>query len=297
MPAPAVVMPEIYDHRPTRDNSAGVVSGVLGIVFGLLGIFTIGLIFVPLAGLCSCVGLIRGNAAGNRLGVGLSLIGGFLTAAGFSVSPSLWLLAGAGALVDAASSGSSGTQASQSTATLQPSTSTANVSPRLPGAKAVDPARVSSLTEKIGHLNSQLPLIKSSSDNLQRRFTASAGRIAEFETANRGLPFSVTRSQAALKVNNGYLQDGAAYLQIVRAKSDWSFKIDPLLSEIGELNTACLVISGREVEPGEISPECAQLREASIEFRIAAQSAKSSIAAAEAAYKSEVKVGETILRP
>jgi hypothetical protein len=76
----------------------GVVAGLLGCVFGVLGIFTLGLIFVPLAAICSVVGLLRGLTGVSLSGIGCSLLAGALTFWGFVVSPSLWLLVGAGIL-------------------------------------------------------------------------------------------------------------------------------------------------------------------------------------------------------
>jgi hypothetical protein len=68
-------------------------AGLLGCVFGVLGIFTLGILFVPLAAICSLVGLLNG-LSGNGSGLATSVLGAFLTAAGFMASPSLWFLAG-----------------------------------------------------------------------------------------------------------------------------------------------------------------------------------------------------------
>jgi hypothetical protein len=70
----------------------GVLAGLLGCVFGVLGILSWGIIFVPLAALCAIVGLFRGIVGGSAAGIGTSLIAGVLTAIGFATSPSLWLL-------------------------------------------------------------------------------------------------------------------------------------------------------------------------------------------------------------
>ena len=51
----------------------GVLAGLLGCVFGVLGIFTLGIIFVPLAALCSLVGLIRAAGGLSLSGIGCSL--------------------------------------------------------------------------------------------------------------------------------------------------------------------------------------------------------------------------------
>jgi hypothetical protein len=69
-----------------------VLAGLLRCLFGVLGILTSGLIFVPLAVLCALGGLARGIVGGNAAGIGTSLLAGILSAIGFAVSPSLWLL-------------------------------------------------------------------------------------------------------------------------------------------------------------------------------------------------------------
>jgi hypothetical protein len=72
----------------------GILAGVLGCVFGVLGILTLGVVFVPLAALCSVLGLLRGLIGLSSSGIAVSLLGGVLTIIGFVFSPSLWLLAG-----------------------------------------------------------------------------------------------------------------------------------------------------------------------------------------------------------
>jgi hypothetical protein len=71
-----------------------VLAGVLACLFGILGIFTLAIVFVPLAAVCSVIGMLLGLFGRSGSGFGLSLVGGFLTAAGFAVSPSLWLIFG-----------------------------------------------------------------------------------------------------------------------------------------------------------------------------------------------------------
>jgi hypothetical protein len=88
---------EIKQERSVQRRSSsneGVLAGVLACIFGILGIFTFAVVFVPLAAICSVIGLLLGLAGRSGSGFGLSLVGGVLTAAGFTVSPSLWLLFG-----------------------------------------------------------------------------------------------------------------------------------------------------------------------------------------------------------
>jgi hypothetical protein len=74
-------------------GNQGTMAGIFGCVFGVLGIFTLGIVFVPLAALCSLVGLLNG-LGGNGSGLATSALGAFLTAVGFMASPSLWFLTG-----------------------------------------------------------------------------------------------------------------------------------------------------------------------------------------------------------
>lgn len=75
-----------------HSGSPGAVAGMLGCGLGILGIFTFGLVFVPLAALCSVIGVVRGIKGHNSGGIGISVLGVVLSVAGFVMSPSLWLL-------------------------------------------------------------------------------------------------------------------------------------------------------------------------------------------------------------
>jgi hypothetical protein len=80
-----------------HSGSPGIVAGLLGCGLGILGIFTFGIVFVPLAALCSVIGFIRGAMGRSGTGVGVSILGITLAVVGFMVSPSLWLLLAVGA--------------------------------------------------------------------------------------------------------------------------------------------------------------------------------------------------------
>lgn len=72
-----------------------MIPAIFGCLFGILGIFTIGIIFVPLAGLCTLVGIASGV---NNHDVGttfIALVAGSLTIAGYAMSPSMWILTAA----------------------------------------------------------------------------------------------------------------------------------------------------------------------------------------------------------
>jgi hypothetical protein len=75
-----------------QNGNPGMVAGLLGCGLGILGIFTVGILFVPLAALCSLIGVIRGAMGGSGAGIGVSILGIILAIWGFVMSPSLWLL-------------------------------------------------------------------------------------------------------------------------------------------------------------------------------------------------------------
>ncbi len=71
-----------------------MILGVLACCLGILGIFTFGLLFVPLSGLFALLGLVRGLAYRSVAGACASIMGITLAAIGFVLSPSLLLVAG-----------------------------------------------------------------------------------------------------------------------------------------------------------------------------------------------------------
>ena len=75
-----------------RNRNAGLIAGLFACGFGIIGIFSVGIVFVPLAGLCCVIGLLRG-LSGRGSGFAVSVLGGVLTTIGFVSSPSLWFLA------------------------------------------------------------------------------------------------------------------------------------------------------------------------------------------------------------
>lgn len=69
-----------------------MVTAVLGCVFGVLGIFTFGIIFVPLAGLCTLFAIRQSVITKSGQTFFVSFLSGILTVIGFIVSPSLWVV-------------------------------------------------------------------------------------------------------------------------------------------------------------------------------------------------------------
>ncbi len=77
--------------QPPPEPTTAPVMGWFAVGFGLLGIFTIGFIFVPLALICSVIAIFLGQGTWGFIGL-LLVVGGFLT------SPKLWLFVGISAV-------------------------------------------------------------------------------------------------------------------------------------------------------------------------------------------------------
>jgi hypothetical protein len=71
-----------------------MVAAVFGCIFGILGIFTIGAIFVPLAALCTAIAFLTGVFARRVSVLLMSMVSGCVTVIAFVISPSAWLLFG-----------------------------------------------------------------------------------------------------------------------------------------------------------------------------------------------------------
>lgn len=85
-------------HSRRRSGTRGLVASIFGCLFGLIGVFILAIIFVPLAILCSAIGLVRAS----RIWIaGVALLGLLLAAAGVVTSPTLLLVAGVLSLLPA----------------------------------------------------------------------------------------------------------------------------------------------------------------------------------------------------
>ncbi len=77
--------------RRRERRRMGLTSGIFACVFAILGIFTFGFLFVPIAVLCAAISLLRSLIGGNMMGVGLSGLAWVLVIAGVATSPTLWV--------------------------------------------------------------------------------------------------------------------------------------------------------------------------------------------------------------
>ena len=73
----------------------GLPAGLLGCVLAVLGIFTLGFVFVPLAALCVLVALLRDISSFNASGIGTPLLAACYAFLDSQRLPSCWALSAA----------------------------------------------------------------------------------------------------------------------------------------------------------------------------------------------------------
>ena len=71
------------------NKNAGVMAGILGCIFAVLGILFLGVIFVPIAFVITCCGMFIAVKHRNSAGIGLNSLSALLTIIGFFTSPIL----------------------------------------------------------------------------------------------------------------------------------------------------------------------------------------------------------------
>jgi hypothetical protein len=142
-------------HSHHRSSTGGLVASVFGCMFGLIGIFVLAIIFVPLAVLCSAVGLLQVS----RIWIaGVALVGLLLAAAGFATSPTLLLIAGALSLLPAnqtSTAPSSAVQPAQRQATVLPVSNAASSAAQRSQSNRTQPEQIASTASRFVPLASE----------------------------------------------------------------------------------------------------------------------------------------------
>ena len=71
------------------DNNKGMVAGIIACVLAVLGVFTIGIIFVPLAVIVAILGTVIAVKNKSLPGIGANVLAWILTLVGLYTSPLL----------------------------------------------------------------------------------------------------------------------------------------------------------------------------------------------------------------
>lgn len=79
-------------------GGTGVAAGICGCIFAVLGVFSLGIVFVPIAAVCSVTGFMRAATGRSVAGLAMAALSTVLTCVGFLTSPALlfvtWLSLG-----------------------------------------------------------------------------------------------------------------------------------------------------------------------------------------------------------
>ena len=242
----------------------GLVAGVLGCIFAILGIFTSGLIFVPLAAVCSLIGMLRGVTCLSPTGLGCSLLAAALTIWGFVVSPSLWLLVGAGILAshqpasDASYPVASAIEAPHSQEFGIPLPSPpAKVPPGRPATRPTpDETRALAVLgelepalPKMEHFNNAVDALLAKIPTIENRYKAITARMTDYLNREEQLSgvrdprAGVARSQISVAMSQASIATDQLHIRVQPVQSEFEDQVAPLRERVFAFAQSCQVIS------------------------------------------------------
>jgi hypothetical protein len=242
----------------------GLLAGLLGCVFAILGIFTFGIIFVPLAAICSLIGLLRGVMGLSAAGIGCSLLAAALTVWGFVFSPSLWLLVGAGILAshlpasDVAHQVAPAYEASRSHALSTPLPAPVTEVP--PGREATQPTpdetralavlgQLESALPKMEHFNSAVDAWIAKIPTIENRYKTITARMTDYLNRERQLSglrdprAGVARSQISVAMSQASIATDQLHIQVQPVQSEFDNQVAPLRERVFAFVQPCRVVS------------------------------------------------------
>lgn len=230
-------MPASYSTTPATvvvryTGNQGVLAGLLGCVFGVLGIFFAGIVFVPLAAICSLIGLLRGASGPSAVGIGCSLLGSVLTIWGFVVSPTLWILMGAGIL-----------------AAHQPAQAIPKPVPSIEGTRAPAVERDRAVAELNPIIDRMVRFNKASetvvarlvaAEERYRALTAQMGGYLGRMQELAGIPNAgLARSQLRLAMNQSSLATNALHIELMPTYRDFQNNVIPFRAKAVQEEQTC----------------------------------------------------------
>ncbi|UNM95141.1 hypothetical protein MMG00_07820 [Ignatzschineria rhizosphaerae] len=75
-------------------KKSGLIPAIIGCISGVLAVITVGIVFFPIALVCTIAGFVLSIKTKYGLAIGLSCLSLILTIAGFAFSPTLWAMLG-----------------------------------------------------------------------------------------------------------------------------------------------------------------------------------------------------------
>lgn len=281
----------IIEHRAP----AGVLAGALGCVFGVLGIFFIGLIFVPLAALCAIIGLIRGIGSGSATAIGLSILAGILCFFGFAVSPSFWLLLGVGLLA-----GLMASHHATPTIAPPPVNPPAAYYAAPPSSAYVTPTKsfddettltAGKLAVAVDQFDAVADRYHTEISSVDAKYQAITSRMDELLQRERDLVgdpnASVTRGQLSVAINQASIATDQLHNQVLSFELQVRDQVRPLWQSVWPVTQTCHRAASPDFKPGPEKTNCLALLSAADTFRRNLQDLKDGFAHAEQVFQRE----------
>lgn len=240
-----------------RHEPAGILPAAFGCLFGLLGIFFIGIVFVPLAALCGVIGFVRGISSGSATAIGLSLLAGVLCFFGFLTSPSLWLVLGVSGLAALLSSHP------------VPTTTQTSSSPTPPvyyhqAAPAFDLALCDGVISRLGRFDNVADKYNSRMDAVKDRYRTITNKMNDYYLKEQALAgnsrAAVARGQLSVTINQGIIASEQYHMQVQNAEDQLKNDLRPLMHDASASLRECAAVSTSGPLQWQIA--CGNLRKA-----------------------------------
>jgi hypothetical protein len=277
---------------------AGVLAGALACVFGLLGVFFIGLIFVPLAALCAIIGLVRGVGSGSGAAIGLSIIGGFLSVAGFAVSPSLWVLLGAGLLTGLIATHHPASAVAYPPHVLGPSASVP-YSVGTPNPMDLIPAKANNLIQRMQRFDNIADGYLNGISEAKLKYQAQTAKLNGYFQCEKNLVgyenASVSRGQLSVAISQGAVATDQFHIQIQSMLTQLGNQIAPLEQAVNALKLECQGVSNSTSDTIAWKTSCQDFNNTREEAGHKFDALKSGFAQLEAVYQQEHQRQENLV--
>ena len=234
-----------------RRENAGLLAGILGCIAGLLGIFSVGMLFVPIALICGLIGLLRGIGGSSAAGIGTSVLASFLGIVGFFVSPSLWLVLGAMSLASATPDHSS-----------QPQRMTHETSHLLSTRDSQTIAGINTLTATLNRFGSIAADYDARSATAKKKYELISDKMKMYSERASNLPATVSteRNKIISSLHQGPAKTDEVHDGVKQAEENFRSKIKKLGVLISRAQTICA--QQRRAFQNDLGNACSRFSEA-----------------------------------
>lgn len=235
----------------------GLIAGLLGCAFGVLGILPFGLIFVPFAAGCSLIGLARSLSALSGPGLGVSILGAILTLYGVVASPTLWPFVAASLLANHGPS-----------AKLEPNT---QINRSAEAVVSPDVAGIGIVIEHIDDYNRRVEISNNRLPTYEIEFRAITSAMDRGLASQRSLDVNdstaVARGKVNVALNQANVRAVSLGAEINTARNSYTNEHTKLFKEIGSADLKCREMRTQNKTISELwGSACKRLINSVVEF-------------------------------